>query len=1232
MKLTHIVLLFVLLLAGSVSAADLNKVTAAADNAFATAPKSKSAGTGTFSDFVVTVEDSTAGHTSAYRTAFTVSAGKWLAYHLDGFVFAFPDSFDLTNLQVTDLADNNPCVDFRVVDMQITGQTVAIQIRRSWTKDGEEKSASTISFTLTMDGIENPDQSGTYQLAGLAFDVSDDILAGPALSNAFHILPGNVAGITVRPDIDWSLPAGTFAIFTAYLVDASGNLIESITPTWSLQGGSDPIGTIFNTPGQSGTFQATTVGTGHVMATYGDLTATSGVITVTPGALARIDLDIPAEQLVGVPIIGPASATLYDSFGNLKTDYDLSVEPLQLLLDNGVLEGNLISDNSLLVNGTVDLTAIGMTYDGPTVRTRVSAVSGPIRSNYLPVSFSGYDILELLDAAGNPLTAIAAEARMTIQVVIQNNGLTAPSAPLTISGWYDAVPDTAYAQFNGTSNGVIDTVAILMPEHPESPVTDLINLAVVAPFHLSGQNFFVTDSVSAEITVQPPVELSLVSDTIGPDTLYPGRNYILNIAIDASGIPDTALTGIIGVKIVQPGEADGGDLYFSRFTDKKPNSDGILQFYNLVTSGVKVLPEGSYVYRVYFQATAPSGTYNLIAEANSVTLLAPVSLTYVAGSLAPTIAAAGFPVGFQFDMTLDNSYPVAFDGTASSLTVTGPDFVGSSSLIGPDTLYPGVNHFRAQQLFIPTDLSDQSLTLVASFDVEVPSVPSSIRATTDFGGATIAVTEQAVAQIVDLQIVAPNAPMVNTSQPFQAKCLVANLSGSEIAPFDLHLESDGNSTFDTVKTVPTIPSYDTVEVLFDCVAAPEPNSAEIFRVSMGPSALAYLEPINNLALVTIQTPANLEFTYTLFGAPGGVVDQNAGFGLTVEIRNFGQADATDGAYLLTTGGVEFGQNDSLTGPITIDRHVEFQFVAPSFDTTVAFVFQLTDLPLDLNTGLPAIIDSSSFVIPIRVESQDADLLVEATPLGSNLVSPGQTKDLFRLSLTNRGVSAVTSIRLTDLAVALRGRDNQPLPVTQYIDPTGTFITEDGSPVQTTVSVQDKLMVEFTNFIIPSGATREIVLTARFTNNASGEFTLAFETDDIAAVFSGGSQDGRPVRVSSSTGSPFLLSRPYVVRGHSLSESFVIENNPFNPNYNPARFSYELQEPSRIEFRVFTLTGEEVFAENIPEGAAGGLGTEQEVTWDGRNGSGDMVANGVYIVSIKIVSTGEVARMKVAVVK
>ena len=82
----------------------------------------------------------------------------------------------------------------------------------------------------------------------------------------------------------------------------------------------------------------------------------------------------------------------------------------------------------------------------------------------------------------------------------------------------------------------------------------------------------------------------------------------------------------------------------------------------------------------------------------------------------------------------------------------------------------------------------------------------------------------------------------------------------------------------------------------------------------------------------------------------------------------------------------------------------------------------------------------------------------------------------------------------------------------------------------------------------------------------------------------------------------------------------------------AVFSYELTEPSRVEFRIFTLTGEEVYSRDFLEGSDYGRAGEHFVEWDGCNDKGVPVLNGVYVALLKMNKTGETARVKIALVK
>jgi hypothetical protein len=70
-------------------------------------------------------------------------------------------------------------------------------------------------------------------------------------------------------------------------------------------------------------------------------------------------------------------------------------------------------------------------------------------------------------------------------------------------------------------------------------------------------------------------------------------------------------------------------------------------------------------------------------------------------------------------------------------------------------------------------------------------------------------------------------------------------------------------------------------------------------------------------------------------------------------------------------------------------------------------------------------------------------------------------------------------------------------------------------------------------------------------------------------------------------------------------------------------------------RVFTQSGSLVKRMFFDKGVAGGVAGLNEVVWDGKNGKGDVVASGGYIVLIEAQGTGEtlhVIRRKIAVVR
>ena len=110
----------------------------------------------------------------------------------------------------------------------------------------------------------------------------------------------------------------------------------------------------------------------------------------------------------------------------------------------------------------------------------------------------------------------------------------------------------------------------------------------------------------------------------------------------------------------------------------------------------------------------------------------------------------------------------------------------------------------------------------------------------------------------------------------------------------------------------------------------------------------------------------------------------------------------------------------------------------------------------------------------------------------------------------------------------------------------------------------------------------------------------------------------------------------VVMQNSLEESFCNYPNPFGTASRPTtRFVYYLKQASDVRIKIFTLTGDLVQAWEYtraahPRQTSAGV-HQDEVIWDGRNGRGEKVMNGVYLAYLQT-DYGEMALTKIAVVK
>jgi len=136
--------------------------------------------------------------------------------------------------------------------------------------------------------------------------------------------------------------------------------------------------------------------------------------------------------------------------------------------------------------------------------------------------------------------------------------------------------------------------------------------------------------------------------------------------------------------------------------------------------------------------------------------------------------------------------------------------------------------------------------------------------------------------------------------------------------------------------------------------------------------------------------------------------------------------------------------------------------------------------------------------------------------------------------------------------------------------------------------------------------------------------------DISCLDANG---GAAVAVEAADGWFFPLSSGRTaVLTRDMRSAFTNYPNPFVPGRENTRITYFLPDAGRVTLRIYTMEGHRVIT--LLDNASRNGGLYQDVWWDGRNGRGDMVINGVYFLVIREKINGREYefRRKVSVVR
>jgi fibronectin type 3 domain-containing protein len=159
----------------------------------------------------------------------------------------------------------------------------------------------------------------------------------------------------------------------------------------------------------------------------------------------------------------------------------------------------------------------------------------------------------------------------------------------------------------------------------------------------------------------------------------------------------------------------------------------------------------------------------------------------------------------------------------------------------------------------------------------------------------------------------------------------------------------------------------------------------------------------------------------------------------------------------------------------------------------------------------------------------------------------------------------------------------------------TINLSDGNGVKSVSVYMDGIQVSTTG-LQTSGVGSQA--TASFTPSAPltpGEHTLVIEAQDNLGA-----------------ASTITISGLTVYGDLSIDGRVMNYPNPFKPSTQPTTINYKLTQDANVRLYIYDIGGRMVYSKAFDAGTNGGRASENDVPWDGKNMSGEIVANGAYI--------------------
>jgi len=814
---------------------------------------------------------------------------------------------------------------------------------------------------------------------------SPSINVSPAIISAFTLnAPGGaIAGqpfsatVTEARDIWSNLANGTVVISDSIGGGQSPN-------------GTDPVFTSVSVSSGAGSASQTLF---NVLPTVlkgvaGSVVRTTGQIDISPAQLGRFDFALSSPQYEGNPFSGTASLTAFDRYGNLKTDNNASTDTVLISSSaGGVMENNILRSPADFTNGVADLAALGTTFYG-----RGGQMS------FLAASQSGINA-----SSGNiDMNAMTIQSLNIIEESVRHGD--------TVSGSV-SVSNIGGVQLEVTAIDIVDSVGTVfnyalnpaLPHLVDPGQTTVFSFEFGLPTNVPfGTHPITADArgIYSTVTLDTAMVVDTIpgypdrftvtagsvpvyiSGTIYPETLSTGSTYAFSLRLGNTGVSGLALydtsyfTFTDGVRQIR---ADlSSPIYLP------PDSpSGVAVTLDPVEIDQAFTP-GSYqgVFRFY-------GTESSLFRSGEISITDPViietraALAYLAGSLNIDSLVSGQNAAFAIRVNNSGNADFIVNHQNTQLSFSdGPNeylaLSDTSSANRIDIIRSGDTTFHFARVMVPSNFASgnyQPNVIISGYQNGHPEVVSFAT------GDTVKVLTPAAVRLDSTISISFNAPLVNTMQACSIRVVIENIGDEAAESLSVHLGNTGGSVFPDSILVSRISGHEMMPLVFVGNAGPDSDQGEVLTSSIvgGKGAisrtpLTSLQPLDNTAILVIETPAYLSISPISVVDPPEAMDDTISTGQSVTISatvwNLGEAGISNSRRLILNPGLTGWEVDSLTRDFQLGQAVTWRLTAPgtasdSAGLLLGFANRIFDLNDNSSAFGPDSLSSHFFIIDTR---------------------------------------------------------------------------------------------------------------------------------------------------------------------------------------------------------------------------------------------------------------------------